>query len=81
MSHLDKFFENLPERLDVKDVAELLGVSIQGVYAWLRNGTVPGYQIGRSWFILRDELKEVLEAGRGGLGPQDSDSDSDSDSE
>jgi excisionase family DNA binding protein len=74
VSHLDKFFENLPERLDVKEVAELLGVSIQGVYTWLRNGTVPGYQIGRSWVILRDELKEVLEAGRGGPGSAPSDS-------
>lgn len=64
MTHLDSLFEGLPARLDVDQVAELLGVSTKGVYAWLANGTIPGYQLGRTWFIVRDELKATLLARR-----------------
>lgn len=64
MAHLDSLFEDLPPRLDVTQVADLLGVSTKGVYAWLRDGTIPGYQIGRTWFILRDELKATMRQGR-----------------
>ena len=34
-----------------------------GVYKWLKEGVIPGYKVGSSWFILRDELKETLRAG------------------
>lgn len=65
VSHLDALFEGLPERLDVNQVADLLGVSTKGVYVWLKEGVIPGYQVGgRSWLILRDELKDAIAAGR-----------------
>lgn len=65
VSHLDTLFEGLPERLGVNQVAELLGVSTKGVYVWLKEGVIPGYQVGgRSWLILRDELKDAIAAGR-----------------
>jgi len=34
-----------------------------GVYKWLKDGVIPGYKVGSTWFILRDELKQTLEAG------------------
>ena len=34
-----------------------------GVYKWLHEGVLPGYKVGSTWFILRDELKETLRAG------------------
>jgi excisionase family DNA binding protein len=35
----------------------------QGVYNWLRDGVIPGYKLGSSWFILRDDLKEAMRHG------------------
>lgn len=64
VSHLDALFEGLPERLDVNQVADLLGVSTKGVYRWLKEGVIPGYQVGRAWIILRDELKDAIASGR-----------------
>lgn len=61
--HLDALFADLPERLKVKQVADLLGISTQGVYKWVENGTIPAYKLGGIWFILRDELKEAMREG------------------
>lgn len=63
MTALDALFEGRPETLDPADVAEILGMTKQGVYNWLKNGTIPGYKMGSSWFIIRDELKEQLAKG------------------
>lgn len=60
---LDALFEGLPPTLDPGDVAKLLGMTKQGVYIWLREGVIPGYQVRSTWFILRDELKDALLAG------------------
>lgn len=64
MSNLDDFFRDVPEQLSVKDVAQLLGVSSQAVYSWLNDGVFPGYRIGKTWFILREDLKATMRAGR-----------------
>ncbi len=63
-SRLDEFFEGQPNRMSPKDVATLLGVTDAAVYVWLRDGVIPGYQLGRTWVILRDELKDALVAGQ-----------------
>lgn len=63
MTALDALFEGRPETLDPADVAEILGMTKQGVYNWLKNGTIPGYKMGSSWFIIRDELKAQLAKG------------------
>ncbi len=63
-SRLDEFFEGQPDRMSPKDVAILLGVTDAAVYVWLRDGVIPGYQLGRTWVILRDELKDTLLAGQ-----------------
>lgn len=60
---LDALFVPYRETLTVGEVAELLGMTKQGIYLWLRDGVIPGYKVGTSWFILRDELKKALRAG------------------
>jgi excisionase family DNA binding protein len=62
-SGLDALFEGRNPTLTVPDVAELLGMTKPGVYKWLKDGVIPGYKVGSTWFILRDELKQTLEAG------------------
>lgn len=57
---LDALFAGLPPTLTVEDVAELLNISRQNAYAWLREGVIPGYKIGTTWRVIRDELKETL---------------------
>lgn len=66
---LDRLFEGHREMLSAPEVAELLGMTKQGVYNWLREGVIPGYKLGTSWFISRDELKEALR--RGANGPRE----------
>ena len=63
MTALDELFEGQPATLDPADVAEILGMTKQGVYNWLKNGTIRGYKMGSSWFIIRDELKAQIAAG------------------
>ena len=60
---VDRLFDQSPPTLGATEVAERLGVSAKSVYTWLKDGLIPGYKIGSTWFILRDELKEALEAG------------------
>ncbi|WP_373418386.1 helix-turn-helix domain-containing protein [Arthrobacter sp. BF1] len=62
-SGLDAFFEGKHESLTVPEVAELLNMTKPGVYKWLKDGVIPGYKVGSTWFILRDELKQTLSAG------------------
>lgn len=60
---LDALFEGLRPTITAPEVAELLGMTKQGVYNWLRDGVIPGYKLGSTWFVLRDELKEALRQG------------------
>jgi excisionase family DNA binding protein len=60
---LDALFEGRDPTLSAPEVAEMLGMTKQGVYHWLRDGVIPGYKVGTTWFILRDELKETLRKG------------------
>lgn len=60
---LDDLFATLPPTLNVDDVASLLNVTKQNVYLWLRDGVIPGYKIGTTWRIIRDELKETIRKG------------------
>lgn len=63
---LEALFEDYGTWLTVPQVAESLGVSEHGVYKWLREGVVPGYQIGRSWRVLRSELIATVRSSRTG---------------
>lgn len=60
---LDALFESRSATLSAPEVADLLGMTKQGVYHWLRDGVIPGYKVGTTWFIVRDELKETLRKG------------------
>jgi excisionase family DNA binding protein len=45
-------------------MAEVLGVGRATAYKWLNDGTVPAYRVGGVWVILRDEVKDLIAAGR-----------------
>jgi excisionase family DNA binding protein len=60
---VDRLFDQSPPTLGATEVAERLGVSAKSVYAWLKDGLIPGYKIGTTWFVIRDELKDTLRKG------------------
>ena len=64
MSHLDDLFADYPEHLSVQQVCDLLGIKRATAYKWLKAGTIPAYQVGTAWVILRDEVKELIASGR-----------------
>ena len=58
---LDRLFEGLPERLTVDQLAQVLGLGDRTItYRWLRDGIVPAIKLGKTWLILRDDIKEHL---------------------
>jgi excisionase family DNA binding protein len=59
-NRLDRLFSKYPEQLDVDQLAEILGVARLTAYRYLQKGEVPGYKVGRSWLILRDEVRDHL---------------------
>lgn len=61
--HLDRLFAGRPDKLTPTEAADILGITVQGVYGWLRDGIVPAYKLGKTWIILRDELEETVRAG------------------
>jgi excisionase family DNA binding protein len=64
MSRLDDLFADYPAQLSVQQLAEVLGISRPTAYKWLNEGTVPAYRVGGAWVILRDEVKDLIAAGR-----------------
>jgi len=62
-SRLDELFDDLPKRLSVPEVAELLAITKKGVYQWIHQGVIPAYKLGASWIILRDELRDAIASG------------------
>lgn len=64
VAYLDERFAGLPDTLTVRQLAEVLGKDRGTVRRWLRAGELPGYLIGSSWVIWRDEIKQALGEGR-----------------
>ena len=60
---LDELFEGQGPTMTARDVTELLGITKQTVHNWLRDGVIPGYKVGTTWFIVTKELKETLREG------------------
>lgn len=60
---LDALFADRPDVLSVEEVAEVLNVTRTNVYAWLRDGVIPGYKLGTTWRVLRNELKATMATG------------------
>lgn len=67
VTRLDDLFAPYPEHLSVAQLGEVLGVTTQTAYRWLADGQVPGYKVAGAWVILRDEVKDHVEAGRNKL--------------
>lgn len=60
---IDNLLAELPDVLGPSGVSKALGVTTRTVYSWLNGGTIRGYQLGSTWFILKDDLVEHLRAG------------------
>lgn len=58
--YFDKLFEDAPEVMEASEVADLLRVNVPAIYDGLRERRIPGFKVGKSWRILRDELKDSL---------------------
>lgn len=63
VDYLDRLFKDRPEKLTPAEAADILGITTQGIYGWLKDGVIPAYKVGKSWIILRDELEETVRAG------------------
>ncbi len=56
--------EDLPPILDAAQVADLLGMNVQMVRKYAREGRIPAYRLpgGRAFKFFRDEVFEFLRA-------------------
>ncbi|MBM3714655.1 MAG: helix-turn-helix domain-containing protein [Actinobacteria bacterium] len=60
---IDQLFEHDPPTIGPTEVAARLNTTTRTVYTWLRDGIIPGYKLGTSWFVIVDELKAELRKG------------------
>ena len=68
---LDVLFADLPPRLSVDQLTDVLGLSDKTVtYRWLRDGRIPAIRLGGTWIIFRDDIKDHLEAHYNTPGPK-----------
>lgn len=49
------------EMLTPQEVADYLKVSVETIWRWCRNDTLPAVKIGKYWRIPRDEFESVIE--------------------
>ncbi len=54
-------FENLPLALCVDDLASVLGIGRNSVYALVRSGQIRSIRIGKQIRIPRDALRDFLQ--------------------
>jgi excisionase family DNA binding protein len=56
--------DDYPQILDAAHVAELLGMNVQMVRKYAREGRIPAYRLpgGRTFKFFRDEVFEFLKA-------------------
>jgi len=48
----------------VRQVADMLGVTVMTIYKWLWTGELKGYRLGKLWRISEEDLKKFLEQRR-----------------
>jgi len=58
----DQTPEDLPELLDVKQVAAYLGLHEVTVLRFARRRRLPGFKVGREWRFRADELRAWVQA-------------------
>lgn len=63
-SYLDKRFEGLPDTLTVQQLADAIGRGLRTTYELLRTDKLPGWKVGETWVIYRDEVKAAMEEER-----------------
>jgi excisionase family DNA binding protein len=51
-----------PVTSTVREVAKLLGISLGGTYALVRDGTIPATRLGGRWLIPRARFHDWLDA-------------------
>lgn len=51
------------EHMTAYEAAEIFGVSFRTIYAWVRGGKLRAVKIGKSWYIPKDAVNELLEHG------------------
>lgn len=52
---------------NVKQVADMVGMSESTVRGWCKDGTLPATKMGRSWFVSREALDRLGSRGSGRL--------------
>jgi excisionase family DNA binding protein len=58
---MDNYLEIvMKEILDLKEVAEYLGLNKRTVYNLVRKGEIPGAKIGRQWRVRKESLDELF---------------------
>ena len=55
-------FDGLPVLIPVPRAAELLGISRASAYRYVKAGELPVKRLGGRIFIVRDRLRDLLEA-------------------
>ena len=50
----------MKEILDLKKVAEYLGLNKRTVYNLVRKGEIPGTKIGRQWRVKKESLDDLF---------------------
>jgi excisionase family DNA binding protein len=55
-------FDGLPVLIAVPRAAELLGISRASAYRYAENGELPVKRLGGRVFVVRDRLRDFLEA-------------------
>jgi excisionase family DNA binding protein len=55
-------FEGLPVLISVPRAAELLGISRASAYRYAESGELPVKRFGGRVFVVRDRLRDLLEA-------------------
>jgi len=55
--------------MGIKEVAEFLNMSVQGIYGWVKEERIPGFKIDNTWRFKRSEIEKWLETKRVGPDP------------
>ena len=55
-------FDGLPLLITVKKAAEVLGISRASAYRYVEQGHLPVKKLGGRIYIVRDRLRELVEA-------------------
>lgn len=50
--------------LTVEDIADLLGVSVDTVRNWIKQGRLEAYKVGRDYRISNEQFEKFMEARR-----------------